>query len=362
MPKKIVIIGAVALGPKVACRARRLDPEAEIVVVDRDSHISYGGCGIPYYVGGDVAELEGLLSTAYHMKRDAPFFKNVKGVDVRPRTEAFDIDRKTRCVQLKNLDSGEEYCLDYDALVLATGGKPFVPPIPGHDLPGVMAVANLHHAEWIKNQVQKGQVNSAVVIGAGAIGLEMAEALTDLWGVETSVVEMQPQLLPQALGPDMARLVQDRFEAHDVNVRLSAGVAEILGDPESGVSGVKLTNGEELPCELVVMAAGARPNAELAAKAGLALGRLGGILVDKRLRGGAALDQRAHHLSAAGLHGQSPGPSHRHQRRGRPGRVPRRGGQLLHEGLRLRRGPGRTHRNPSRSRWVPSGRRGHFHG
>ena len=282
MSRKIVIVGGVALGPKVACRARRLDPDAEIILVDRDEHISYGGCGIPYYVGGDVPDLEGLMSTAYHMKRDVGFFKTVKRVDVRTRTEATSIDRTKKCLEVTELDNGNTYCLNYDYLVLATGSQPFAPPIPGKELDGVMAVANLHHAEWIKGQVQKGQVESAVVVGAGAIGLEMAEALADLWGVEVTVVEFAPHVLPQALGPEMAQLVQDAFGRSDVPILTGRRVTSING--KTSVESVTLDDGRELPCQLVVLATGARPNADLAREAGLAIGPLGGILVDSRLR------------------------------------------------------------------------------
>lgn len=284
MPRRIVIIGAVALGPKVACRARRLDPEAEIVMLDRDSYISYGGCGIPYYVGGDVADLEGLLSTAYHMRRDAGFFDSVKRVQARTETEALEIDRKGRRVRVKDLKSGEESWLPYDTLVLATGSSPVIPPIEGADLPGVMAAANLHQARWIKDSVQRGQVESAVVVGGGAIGLEMAEALTDLWGIETSVVEMQDQVLPTALGPDMARLVENAFRKGGVTILTGERVARIAGDAEGGVRAVETASGKRLDCQLVILAVGARPNAELAKAAGLAVGRFGGLLVDRRMR------------------------------------------------------------------------------
>lgn len=284
MAERIVIIGAVALGPKVACRVRRLSADAQVVMVDKDNLFSYGGCGIPYYVGGDVADLEGLLSTAYHMKRDEGFFRRAKGVDVRAETEALEIDRKGKKVRLRNLRSGAEEWLEYDKLVLATGSRPFVLPIPGADLPGVTAVANLHHAETVKQMLQAGKVSQAVVIGAGAIGLEMAEAMTDLWGVEVTVLELQDKVLPMALSPEMARLVQDAFERHDVKVLTGERAERIEGTPESGAQAVVTASGKRLECQLVIMASGARPNADLARAAGLAIGRLGGVLVDGRLR------------------------------------------------------------------------------
>ncbi len=284
MPRRIVIVGAVALGPKVACRARRLDPEADIVMLDRDSYISYGGCGIPYYVGGDVADLDGLLSTAYHARRDVPFFEHAKRVRALAQTEALEIDRAGRRVRIKDLKGGQESWLDYDALVLATGSTPVIPPIEGRDLPGVTAVANLHQAQLIKESVQRGQVESAVIVGGGAIGLEMAEALTDLWGIQTTVIEMQPHVLPQSLGPDMAKLVENSFTAGGVTILTGERAARIVGDAENGVQALETASGKRLDCQMVILAVGARPNTELARKAGLAVGRFGGLLVDRRMR------------------------------------------------------------------------------
>jgi len=288
MAEKVVIIGAVALGPKVACRLRRINPEVDITLLDRDSLISYGGCGIPYYVGGDVAELEGLYSTIAHAKRDVSFFRNVKGFKVLTRAEVIEIKRPEKKVVVRYLDGGNVEELDYDKLVIATGATPMRPPFPGSDLPKVHVVSNLHHASAIKKAISNGEVERAVVIGAGAIGIEMAEALTDLWGVETTIVEMADQVLPQALGRDMARVVEKKLEDHGVRLLLSQKVTRINGDLESGADSVETVglSGETttLPCDMVILAAGVRPNAELAANAGLAIGRNRGVLVNRRMQ------------------------------------------------------------------------------
>lgn len=283
MTEKILIIGAVALGPKVACRLKRIAPDADITMIDQDDRISYGGCGIPYFVGGDVPDIDGLQSTSAHVLRDADFFARAKGVRVVTRCQALSIDRKKKTVQVRHLDGGAMEAMPYDKLVLATGARPVVPPVPGIDLPGVSLVANLHHAQHIKDRIAQGRVNRAVVIGGGAIGIEMAEALADLWGVATTLVEMQPQLLPVAIGPDMAVALQRHMEAKQVTVRLADRVVRILGNAESGVTGVETTGGD-LPCDLVVLAVGVRPNADLAKTAGLTVGDMGGILVDEHLR------------------------------------------------------------------------------
>jgi NADPH-dependent 2,4-dienoyl-CoA reductase/sulfur reductase-like enzyme/rhodanese-related sulfurtransferase len=308
MGKKVVIIGGVALGPKVACRIKRLDPTADVVVVDKDEHISYGGCGIPYYVGGDVADIEGLMSTSAHVLRDSRFFAEAKGVEVRIRTEAVRLDRERRVVHLRSLVGGEESELAYDALVLGTGAMPIVPPLPNIDLPGVSVVANLNHAQKIKAAIAKGQVGRAVVIGAGAIGIEMAEALTDLWGVETTLVEMQPQVLPIAIGVDMARVMEAHLREKSVDLRLGTKVLKILGDHETGVTGVETSAGE-IPSDLVILAVGVRPNSRLAKEAGLTIGPVGGIQVDEHLRtsdpeiyAGGDCVEMTHLVSGAPMH------------------------------------------------------------
>ena len=183
MSRKILIIGGVAAGPKAACRLKRLQPGWDVTVIDQDSLISYGGCGIPYYVCGDVSDESELRSTSFHMVRDEQFFADTKGVTVLTRTRALGIDRQARTVHVRNLDSGEESRLPYDKLLLATGSQPVDLPIPGIDLDGVFTIANLHKGIEIKRRIAGGEVAKAVVVGGGAIGIEMAEALTDLWGV-----------------------------------------------------------------------------------------------------------------------------------------------------------------------------------
>ena len=283
MAKRIVIVGAVALGPKAASRIKRIAPSCEVILIDRDDLISYGGCGIPYYIGGDVSDLEALYSTSAHVLRDMDYFQNVKGVKTLIRTEAIAIDRRNKKLKIRNLDDGKEKEIDYDKLVLATGATPVVPPLPGVDLPGVCTISNLHHAKAIKDMVSQGKITRAVIVGGGAIGIEMAEALTDLWGVETTLIEMMDQLLPTALGNDMALPLKKHMEKNGVRVLLGERVNKILGNSTNGVQAVETSNGE-IPCELVILSVGIRPNSSMAKEAGLATGMFGGILVDKRLR------------------------------------------------------------------------------
>jgi len=279
----VVIIGGVAAGPKAGCRIKRLMPSARVVMVDRDNLISYGGCGIPYYVSGDVSELTGLMSTSFHMVRDADFFRGAKGLEVMTSTEAVALDRRAKEVTVRELASGKKSVLPYDKLVLATGSSPFIPPIPGAELEGVMPVANLHHAQVIKDMVARGRVESAAVVGAGATGLEMAEAMADLWGVEVHVFEQADQLLPGALDAELARMMASHL-AHEegVHLHLGARLEEIIG--QDGKAAAVKAGGREIPVELVVMATGVRPNSELAQTAGLELTENGAIRVDQAMR------------------------------------------------------------------------------
>ncbi|MDT8335254.1 MAG: FAD-dependent oxidoreductase [Desulfurivibrionaceae bacterium] len=280
--KNIVVIGGVAAGPKTACRLKRLLPDARVTVIDQDNLISYGGCGIPYYVSGDVSDEKELRNTSFHMTRDTSFFLNAKGVEVMTKTRALAIDRKAKSVRIRNLDTDREESLPYDKLVITTGSEPFVPPIPGAELDGVYTISDLHKAIDIKEQLAKGRVERAVVIGGGAIGIEMAEAFTDLWGVETSLIEFMPQLLPNILDKPFAAMLATHLREHGVNVYLNEA-ARTIEAGNDGRAGKVITANREIEANLVVMAVGVRPRTELAREAGLQVSKFG-IVVNDRLQ------------------------------------------------------------------------------
>lgn len=283
MSMKIVIVGGVAAGPKAACRLKRLRPEWEVTIVDQDSLISYGGCGIPYYVCGDVSDEKELRSTSFNMVRDEKFFADAKGVKVLTRTRALGIDRQAKAVKVKNLDSGEESHIHYDKLLLATGAQPIALPIPGADLDGVFAIADLHKAIEIKKRIARGHVAKAVVVGGGAIGIEMAEALTDLWGIETALVEYMPQLLPRIVDWPFAAMLKNHLMEKNVQVYTGEAATHIIGDENGRVKSVD-TGKRVLEADLVIMAVGVRPRSELAKEAGLNVTPWGGIRVNNRLQ------------------------------------------------------------------------------
>ncbi|WP_045211164.1 FAD-dependent oxidoreductase [Desulfonatronovibrio magnus] len=281
MSKKVLIIGAVALGPKAACRFKRLEPDSSVIMIDESEIISYGGCGIPYYISGDVSDARELQSTTFHMVRDPKFFQEAKGVEVLTRTRALQIDRAARKVLVQNVDTGEKKTLDYDKLVLATGSRPRKIPLPGSQLENVFTVSGLEEAVRIKETITKGAVGKAVVVGAGFIGLEMAEALTDLWGIETTVIEIAPQLLPGFVSQDMAAMVEQVMHDNDITCLTEEKVVEITGN---GRVETVTTDKRKIQADLVIMAVGVQPNSELALEAGLQVSDTGAIVVDKYLR------------------------------------------------------------------------------
>lgn len=281
MPEHVVVIGAVALGPKAACRFKRIKQDAKVTLIDKDDIFSYGGCGIPYYVSGDVSEANQLRTTAFHMVRDEPFFKNIKGVEVLSMTEATKIDRAEKKVYIKDLRTGKEDVLSYDQLVIGTGATPRKLNLPGEDLAGVYYVGNMHDAEKIKESITKGQIDKAVVVGAGFIGLEMAEAFADMWGIDTTVVEIAPQILPRMVSPVLAKIGQNHMEEQGVSFRLGQTVTRIEG--EGKVQRV-VTPDETIEADIVIISAGVIPNDKLARECGLDCSDRGGILVDETMR------------------------------------------------------------------------------
>lgn len=283
MSKKIVIIGGVAAGPKTACRVKRLLPDSEVTIIDQDSLISYGGCGIPYYVSGDVSDEKELRNTSFHMTRDESFFLNAKGVNVRASTRAISIDRKNKTVAVEDLKSGAKDAIPYDNLVIATGSRPNILPIPGAELDGVFTISDLHKAITIKERIAKGEVSKAVVIGGGAIGIEMAEAFTDLWGLETTIIEFMPQLMPRLVDRSFAMMLENHLREQGVSVFTGEGASAIEAD-SSGKACRVITPNRTLEADLVIMAAGVRARSELASEAGLAVSQMGNIMVNDRLQ------------------------------------------------------------------------------
>lgn len=260
---RIVIVGGVAGGMSAATRMRRLDAEAEIIVIEKSGHVSYANCGLPYYVGGVIEEEDALL-----LQTPASLHARFR-LDVRIASEVASINPAKKLVVVKNELTKESYELSYDKLVLSPGATPVVPPIPG--IERAMTLRTVEDVEKIFNRVAE-KPSSAVVIGGGFIGVEIAENLIHR-GIKTSVVEAAPQLLAP-LDPEMASLVAKEMIKNGVDLHLGASAQSISN------SSVTLSNGVELHAEMIILAIGVRPDIALAKAAGLSIGTRGGIHVD----------------------------------------------------------------------------------
>ncbi len=276
---KLVIVGGVAGGASAAARARRLNEEAEIILLERGPYISFANCGLPYHVG-NVIENRGKL-----LVMPAEAFRARTRVDVRTLHEAIEIKRAERQVVVRNRNTGETYTESYDKLILATGSTPVRPPVPGADDPEVFQLWTISDMDRILARVGEG-AKRVVVVGAGFVGLEVAENLRQR-DLEVTIVEMLPQVLP-TLDPEMAQPLAEELLKAGVKLALGRRVVEIhrssseeTVDPELQVS---LDDGTELQADFVVMSVGVRPNSGLAEQAGLELSKEKGIVVNEYLQ------------------------------------------------------------------------------
>lgn len=267
MSKRILIVGGVAGGMSCAARIKRLDTTAEVIVFERGSHVSYANCGMPYYVGGVIAERQKLLVQTPATLRAR------YGLDIRVRHEVTAILRDSQEIEVKNLDTGETMREAYDNLVLATGASPIQPPIPGADGPNVHGLRDLEEMDRLADAV--AQSKCVCVIGAGFIGLELVENLRHR-KLEVALVEMQNQVMPP-LDREMAQPLLQELKRNEVEVFLEDQAERIELDR------VILRSGTEIRCDAVCLVVGVKPNSELARAAGLALGERGHIRVDARM-------------------------------------------------------------------------------
>ncbi len=280
MSKKIIVIGGSAAGPKAAAKARRMDEFAEISLFQKSPDLSMASCGYPYYIGGFFDDRNALLCTPTGVVRDPEFYWNAKGIQARTNTEVSKIDLQHKKVSFTNLLTGEKGTQEYDKLIIATGAKANMPPIAGTDLEGITTLQSMQDADYLRKIHDEGKVKKAVVIGGGLIGIETLEAL-NLAGIELTIIELLPQLLT-FLDWKMAKIVENYLKSK-ANVITKNGVKEFLGE-NGKLTGVKLQNGTEIPCELAVVAIGVKPNVTLATDAGIKIGKLGGITVNEYMQ------------------------------------------------------------------------------
>nr|HPG31645.1 FAD-dependent oxidoreductase [bacterium] len=235
-------------------------------------------CGYPYYVGGVFNDRNQLISAPTGAIRDPNFFQNAKAIKVYNETKAIEIDRENKRVKCVNLKENFEFDLSYDKLIIATGAIPRIPNLPGKDLKGITTLQSMEDADYLRKIRDEKKIKKAVVIGGGLIGIETCEAL-QLAGIEITVIEQESQIL-MFLDPELAKIMENHIKSKMANVITNNAVAEFLGE-NGKLTGVKLKNGTELPCELAVVAVGVTPNTKLAEKAGIKIGDWRGIEVNE---------------------------------------------------------------------------------
>lgn len=274
MDTKLLIIGGVAGGATAAARARRLNERAKIIILERGEHISFANCGLPYYIGGVIKYRDNLLVTT------PEDFEARYGVEVRINSEVLSIATDKREILIRDSKSGRSYTESYDTIILAPGAEPVMPPIPGVDLDGVFHLRDIPDSDKIKQVIGLKKTTSAVVVGGGFIGLEMAENLV-IRGIETTVLEMGNQVMAP-LDTEMAAIVHAHLKYRGVNLALGQRVKSIVS--KDGRLWVSTEQGKEFGCDLVISAIGVTPENRLANEAGLKLGPRGHIQVDATMR------------------------------------------------------------------------------
>lgn len=267
---KLVIIGGVAAGATAAARARRLDENAEIVIVEKGPYVSFANCGLPYRLSGDIAKRSALI-----LQTAEGFFSRYR-VDVALKTEAVALDRAARTILVRG--PGGERNIPYDKLILAQGGSPFVPPVEGADSPNVFRLWTIPDMDAIDAYLAEAKAASALVVGGGFIGLETAEAFLKR-GLAISIVELTNQLMPPA-DPEFGAQIASAFAAAGASIHTEKSIRKIDYPNRE----VELSDGTRLAADIVLMSAGVRPNLELARSARLEIGASGGLLVDEHLR------------------------------------------------------------------------------
>lgn len=270
---KIVIVGGVAAGMSAAARARRLSENAEIIVLERSQYVSFANCGLPYHIGGDIKDRDQLL-----LQTPQTLAENLN-LDVRTGHEVISIDRSKQTITIKDLMTSEPYLEAYDKLVLCPGASPIRPKLPGVNHPRIFTLRNIEDMDIIKAIVDQGILH-AVVVGGGYIGVEMAENLRHR-GLAVTLVELADQIMP-SLDQEMARDLQYHLEYHGVQLRL--GTAAVSFNDENGNVHITLQDGTILLADIVLLAVGVRPDANLARHAGITLGPLGGIEVNAHMQ------------------------------------------------------------------------------
>ena len=278
-----VVIGGVAAGTKSAATLARRLPDASITLFQREEHLSYAACGFPYFASGEVNSMAQLLNTSYGVPRDAEFFASTRGFTAVTRAEVIRIDRNNKTVTVKMLDSGDEIVHGYGRLVIATGATPNEPPFPVPASERVRPFTSPADVMAFRGLAERGEVDNAVIVGGGFVGVELCEAVAAMWGISARLYEKQPQLLPWMLDPEMAEIVKRSLEGDGIAVATGATVEKIELDGD-GKPVVHVAGEGSVGADYVFLCLGVSPTVALARECGLELGDTGGIVVDETLR------------------------------------------------------------------------------
>jgi NADPH-dependent 2,4-dienoyl-CoA reductase/sulfur reductase-like enzyme/rhodanese-related sulfurtransferase len=280
--EKIVIIGGVACGPKAAARIKRLNPEAEVTILEKGELLSYAGCGLPFYISGEVESHNELMATPTGVVRDTHFFKMVKDINVENHTLVKSVDREKKIVHAIRIDTGDPAEFSYDSLVLAVGSTNPNLPIEGTQLTGVSQLRTVEDARRIRNESGSLKGKNAVIIGAGLIGLEVTEAFKKQ-GMNITMIEMLDSAMGQMLDPEIAYHLHNELKSNGVTLKFNESAVKIEGDDRGCVKSV-ITDKGTYPADIVLISVGVRPNTDLAEQMGLELGKSRAIKVNPDMR------------------------------------------------------------------------------
>jgi NADPH-dependent 2,4-dienoyl-CoA reductase/sulfur reductase-like enzyme/rhodanese-related sulfurtransferase/two-component sensor histidine kinase len=277
--ERVVIIGGVVAGPKVASKIIRLAPETEVTIIEKSDLLSYSGCGLPFYVSGIIQKKTELLSSAIKEVRDPVFFQNIKNVNVLNKTEALKIDRASKKVLIQNLLNKSNAWIEYDKLVLTTGSYPLIPKLEGIGLKNIFTLHGVHDAEGIKSFLSREKARDVVIIGGGLIGVEMTEALV-IKGCRVTIIEKFQHIF-NILDKEISTLLEKHLESHGVRVLTNTSVIKFLGN-NNNVSSVVAEN-KTISADMVIISTGVTPKIDLAKNAGLEIGTTGAIKVNSHM-------------------------------------------------------------------------------
>ncbi|MEP0829163.1 MAG: FAD-dependent oxidoreductase [bacterium] len=278
-----VIVGGVAAGPKTAAVLARRLPNASITLFQKGERLSYASCGLPYFASGDIDSIDSLMRTSYGVQRDRIFFRDTKGFSVVTGAEVIQIDRSKKTIMIKDTASGETYNHNYGKLILATGARPNPLPFPVPDSSLIRHFTTPDDALQFRSLAERGKIGKAAIIGGGFIGCEVAEAAGGIWGIETTLIEKEENLLPYIFDPEIAAVIERELTRKGIIVKTATEVKKVTVGADSPIA-LHLSTGEIISSDYLFLCLGVRPETVLAKEAGLEIGRSGGIKVNRHLQ------------------------------------------------------------------------------